>query len=87
LLIIDELLKEMENLSKENIDIEKLKISANSHILFGFHKIIDIHEEERKKELSIGTTKSGIGPCYVDKYDRIGIRMGDLLDKDVFIKN
>lgn len=83
---IDELLKEMENLSKENIDIEKLKISANSHILFGFHKIIDIHEEERKKELSIGTTKSGIGPCYVDKYDRIGIRMGDLLDKDVFIK-
>ncbi|MDI6699618.1 MAG: adenylosuccinate synthase [bacterium] len=83
---IDELLKEIENLRKENIDVDNLKISANSHILFEFHKIIDIHEEERKKELSIGTTKSGIGPCYVDKYDRIGIRMGDLLDKNIFLK-
>lgn len=80
---IDELLIEMENLKKENIDVDNLKISSNAHILFNFHKEMDALEEERKKELSIGTTKSGIGPCYVDKYDRIGIRMGDLLDKDI----
>ncbi|MEO0288027.1 MAG: adenylosuccinate synthase [candidate division WOR-3 bacterium] len=83
---LDELLNEMENLKKENIDTDNLKISSNAHILFEFHKQIDAFEEERKQELSIGTTKSGIGPCYVDKYDRIGIRIGDLLDKEVLIK-
>ncbi|MEO0297642.1 MAG: adenylosuccinate synthase [candidate division WOR-3 bacterium] len=83
---LDELLTEIEGLKKENISVDNLKISSNAHILFDFHKQIDAFEEERKKELSIGTTKSGIGPCYVDKYDRIGIRIGDLLDKDVLIK-
>jgi len=78
---IDELVKEMENLESISVSVKNLKISSRAHILFDFHKRIDIASEEAKKKLSIGTTKSGIGPCYVDKYDRTGIRAGDLLDE------
>ncbi|MGE3062938.1 MAG: adenylosuccinate synthase [bacterium] len=83
---IEELINEMKQLKDLGIDTENLRISSRAHILFDFHKEIDKASEKAKGNLSIGTTKSGIGPCYVDKYDRTGIRAGDLLDKKVLRK-
>lgn len=53
------------------------------HIIF----IEDIVEEEARGDEKIGTTAKGIGPCYQDKVARIGIRVADLLDKEIFEKN
>ncbi len=80
-----ELIKEMELVSKE-VDIkERLWISRKAHIVMPYHKLMDkLKEESTKKD--IGTTLRGIGPCYVDKMDRLGIRIEDLyLGKD-FLK-
>ena len=49
-----------------------------------YHILIDTLEEESKGDAKIGTTKNGIGPCYMDKSARVGIRMIDLLDKEEF---
>lgn len=49
-----------------------------------YHIAIDTLEEESKGNNKIGTTKNGIGPCYMDKYARVGIRIADLMDKEVF---
>ena len=80
---IDELVKEIDDLENMSIPTMNLKISSRAHILFDFHKQLDMASEKAKGRLSIGTTKSGIGPCYVDKYDRAGIRVGDLLDEKI----
>ncbi len=75
----DVLISEMENLKKENIQIEnRIFISDASHIVLPFHKIIDEHKEKQAENHKIGTTKRGIGICYADKMLRIGIRIGDL---------
>ncbi|MBL7092021.1 MAG: adenylosuccinate synthase [Candidatus Omnitrophica bacterium] len=81
------LLEEIENLKKRSIKINSnLKISDQAHLIFPYHKIIDRLREAKKARLKIGTTGRGIGPCYADKVDRCGIRLVDLLDKDVFRK-
>ncbi|MDB4349480.1 adenylosuccinate synthase [Omnitrophica bacterium] len=78
------LIKEIDNLNKYGIDVGKnLLISDKVHLIFPYHKLLDILREERKKG-KIGTTKRGIGPCYADKVNRCGIRMADLLRKDTF---
>ncbi len=76
------LLKEIRLLEKNNIEVEgRLFISQNAHLIMPYHKILDnISEEDTAK---IGTTGRGIGPCYIDKYARKGIRIVDLLDKKV----
>ncbi|MDD3803202.1 MAG: adenylosuccinate synthase [bacterium] len=87
---LDELIEEIDHLEEMGISTDKLRISSRAHILFDFHKELDKASEAAKGKLSIGTTKSGIGPCYVDKYDRAGIRAGDLLDENILrekIKN
>jgi adenylosuccinate synthase len=74
------LLQEMEFVEKEGIEIgERLIISGNAHVILPYHRLLD-QQRESVPELHIGTTGRGIGPAYVDKYDRIGIRMVDLLD-------
>lgn len=78
------LIEEMEYLKDAGISISNIKISNRAHLVFPYHMQIDELEEIRKKDASIGTTKKGIGPAYVDKFDRIGIRVGDLLISDVF---
>jgi len=81
------LLEEIENLKKRSIKINSnLKISDQAHLIFPYHKIIDRLRETKKARLKIGTTGRGIGPCYADKVNRCGIRLVDLLDKDVFRK-
>lgn len=77
-------LEEMKNLEDQGIDTKHLQISTRAQIVFSYHIRIDEAEEMRKGSRKIGTTKNGIGPCYADKINRIGIRICDLMDKDVF---
>ena len=79
-------LEEVEMLKKDNIDTSNIKISDRAHIVFPYHKELDALAEEARGDYKIGTTKKGIGPCYMDKTERSGIRICDLMDKDVFAK-
>src|SRR5690554_1771243 len=74
------LLEEIEFLKKHNIDVDgKLFISQNAHLIMPYHKLLDsINESGGNK---IGTTGRGIGPCYIDKYARKGIKIVDLLNR------
>jgi len=65
---------------------KRLKLSKFTHLIFPYHKIIDKLREEKKGDERIGTTQRGIGPVYEDKYGRVGIRLGELLDEDRFRK-
>lgn len=78
------LLNELANLQAMGIDTSKLCISERAHVVMPYHVLLDRLEEESKGNDKIGTTQKGIGPAYVDKYSRIGIRMADLLDKEIF---
>ena len=75
---------ELDNLEKEGIDISGLKISNRAHIIMPYHILQDTYQEEAKGDKKIGTTKNGIGPCYMDKASRTGIRVCDLLERDTF---
>ncbi|MEW6008568.1 MAG: adenylosuccinate synthase [Candidatus Omnitrophota bacterium] len=78
------LLNEIASLKKRGIEVSSnLKISKSCHLIMPYHKILDALRESHRKQ-KIGTTKRGIGPCYVDKYMRCGIRTGDLLNKEIF---
>jgi adenylosuccinate synthase len=76
--------QELEMLNKKNVNTEKLVISPNAHLVMPYHKLLDELIEESLGENKIGTTKKGIGPCYADKIQRKGIRVQDLLDKNIF---
>lgn len=76
--------EELDNLEKNNIDISKLRISNRAHIIMPYDIKQDEYQEETKGANKIGTTKNGIGPTYMDKASRIGIRVCDLLEKDTF---
>lgn len=75
-------LDEMEKLKSVHGDLE-IKISRLAHVVTPLHKHLDKAEEELRAELKIGTTAQGIGPTYEDKYARTGVRMVDLLDRDL----
>jgi len=79
----EQFLSEIGELREKRKDKARLVLSEASHVVMPYHKIIDEAEEKRRsKGRKIGTTKRGIGPCYADKVNRIGIRVGDLLDPD-----
>ena len=78
------LLKELAYLQEKGVDTSHLYISERAHVIMPYHILIDTLEEESKGDAKIGTTKNGIGPCYMDKSARVGIRMIDLLDKEEF---
>jgi adenylosuccinate synthase len=78
------LIQEMDYLVARNINIDNLKISERAHIIMPYHKKLDEVIEESKGDAKIGTTRRGIGPAYMDKAARVGIRFIDLLDKDEF---
>ncbi|MBE8949033.1 MAG: adenylosuccinate synthase [Quinella sp. 3Q1] len=80
------LLEELENMQKRGIDTSNIKISNRAHVVMPWHKIIDELGENLRGSNKIGTTKRGIGPCYIDKADRIGIRVCDLIDREEFAK-
>ena len=78
------LVTELKGLQERGIDTSNLRISHRAHIILPYHIHQDKAEEEARGDQKIGTTCKGIGPCYQDKVARIGIRVADLLDKEVF---
>lgn len=78
------LLKELAYLKAEGIATEGLRISDRAHVIMPYHNRLDEVEEERKGANKIGTTKRGIGPAYMDKYARVGVRICDLMDEEAF---
>lgn len=79
------LFEEIETLKKEGVEVNgRLWISDRGHIVFEYHKKIDILLEEQKGGKKIGTTGRGIGPAYTDKMMRMGIRIGELLNFEKF---
>ncbi len=75
---------ELEGLKQRGITDFQLYISDRATVIMPYHIMLDGAYETLKGGKNIGTTKKGIGPAYTDKYSRIGIRIGDLLDKEYF---
>lgn len=78
------LLEEMDTLTSKGVSVDHIYISDRAHLLMPYHVQLDCLQETRDDARKIGTTKRGIGPCYADKYTRIGLRVCDLEDWDVF---
>ena len=78
------LLEEIDGMVKKGVTISKLEVSTRAHVIMPYHIRIDEEDEKLRGDDKIGTTKNGIGPCYADKINRVGIRIGDLMDRDVF---
>jgi adenylosuccinate synthase len=74
---------EISALRARGVDVSGLRISANAHLIMPYHLLLDSAREARLGKLEIGTTRRGIGPCYADKADRLGIRVQDLLDEKI----
>ncbi|MCK9225914.1 MAG: adenylosuccinate synthase [Candidatus Muirbacterium halophilum] len=74
--------KEISQLEDNDISTSNLFISPESHLIMPYHRIMDYIKSFGR----IGTTGKGIGPCYSDKVNRIGIRVQDIMNKDIFIK-
>jgi adenylosuccinate synthase len=77
------LIKELDGLIEKGVDVSKLKISANAHIITPYHVTIDKVSERFLGKRAIGTTGRGIGPTYGDKVGRLGIRVQDLFDESI----
>lgn len=78
------LVKELAYLHEEGVTTDSLRISDRAHVILPYHIELDRLQEEAKGDNKIGTTIKGIGPAYMDKAARVGIRIADLLDRDVF---
>lgn len=78
------LLAEIDELQKSKVDTSHLLVSDRAHLIMPYHILLDGLEEERQGIKAIGTTRKGIGPAFADKIARLGIRTGDLLNKDAF---
>jgi len=78
------LLEEIDNLQEHGVDTSHLFISDRAHVIMPYHILLDGLEEERRGGRALGTTRRGIGPAFSDKIARMGIRTGDLLNKDAF---
>ena len=78
------LLSELQMLKDAGVTPSNLKISSRAHLILPYHIQLDIAQEKQRGDRKVGTTHNGIGPAYMDKAARIGIRMCDLLEKDTF---
>ena len=78
------ILKEINGMKERGIDTSSLRISTRAQVLLPYHRRQDEAEETARGEFKIGTTKRGIGPCYMDKVARCGIRIVDLMDPEEF---
>lgn len=78
------LVKELTYLKDEGVSTDNLRISARAHVILPYHILLDQLQEDSKGDNKIGTTIKGIGPAYMDKAARVGIRIADLLDKEIF---
>jgi adenylosuccinate synthase len=78
------LLAEMDALQARGVDVSRLALSGNAHLIMPYHLELDRVTERRLGRNRLGTTKRGIGPAYADKAARIGLRVQDLLDPKIF---
>jgi adenylosuccinate synthase len=79
------LLKEMDELRSLDIDVtpERLLVSSRAHLILPYHRALEAVMEQQQGDRKVGTTMRGIGPAYVAKVGRHGVRVGDLLDDDL----
>lgn len=80
------LIKEMDQLNQRGVDTSRLIISDRAHLIMPYHVLLDGLEEKWRGSQAIGTTHKGIGPAFADKVARLGIRAGELLDKEALRK-
>ncbi|MCJ1698154.1 adenylosuccinate synthase [Rathayibacter festucae] len=80
---IEVLFHELEALSARGVDVSKLLVSANAHVITSYHRTLDKVTERFLGKRQIGTTGRGIGPAYADKINRVGIRIQDLFDENI----
>ncbi|MFA9556265.1 adenylosuccinate synthase [Evansella sp. AB-rgal1] len=78
------LVEELKYLHDHGVNTSNLRISNRAHVILPYHLKLDAVEEDSKGANKIGTTRKGIGPAYMDKAARVGIRISDLLDKETF---
>lgn len=78
--------EEIDYLKSLGVAADNLIISDRAHVVMPYHKVLDKLSESGRGKSDIGTTGKGIGPCYTDKFERSGIRVCDLLDREEFIK-
>jgi adenylosuccinate synthase len=79
--------KEIQALIAKNVPVAKrMLISRKAHVILPTHRLLDRASEASKGEAKIGSTLKGIGPCYMDKTGRNGLRVGDLMDSDFLAK-
>jgi len=78
------LIEEMESLVQRGVTLDHLFISKNAHLIMPYHPALDRASEAKLGKRRIGTTGKGVGPAYVDKAARVGIRMADLLNEALF---
>ena len=79
-------LKEIQGMKEKGIACDNLVISDRAHVVLPYHQRLDELQEAALGDNKIGTTKNGIGPCYMDKVARVGIRMCDLMEPETFAK-
>jgi len=77
------LIQEIETLKTQGFPVDNLRISSQAHVIFPYHRYLDQAQEKKREAGRIGTTCRGIGPCYVDKFNRRGIRVSDLYNEKV----
>ncbi|QWT24782.1 adenylosuccinate synthase [Subtercola sp. PAMC28395] len=80
---IEVLFHELEALSSRGVDVSRLLISANAHVITAYHRTLDKVTERFLGKRQIGTTGRGIGPAYADKINRLGIRIQDIFDENI----
>ncbi|WP_308466388.1 adenylosuccinate synthase [Rathayibacter soli] len=80
---IEILFKELDALIARGVDVSRLKVSSNAHVITQYHRTMDKVTERFLGKRQIGTTGRGIGPAYADKINRVGIRIQDLFDENI----
>ena len=80
---IEVLFEELEGLESRGVDVSKLRVSANAHLITQYHRTLDKVTERFLGKRQIGTTGRGIGPAYADKINRVGLRLQDLFDENI----
>ena len=80
------LIEEIEQLNQCGVDTSRLVISDRAHLVMPYHILLDGLEEESRAGKALGTTQRGIGPAFADKVARLGIRAGELLDKEALLE-
>ncbi len=80
------LISEIDQINQRGVDTSRLFISDRAHLIMPYHILLDGLEEEALGGKAIGTTRKGIGPAFSDKAARLGIRVGDLLDKESLLE-